>query len=405
MKPTLFGSIRAAVASRGVLVLLTVILLLVGLPVAVWLDLADLSEAALRRQASDMNSVITSIRNFYASDVVARVLASPGKTKVLPNYESVPGAIPIPATLSIELGRIIGARQSNIGYRFVSDFPFANRTPHPLDGFERGSLAQLRAHPGAADHRSVRRAADDRVRLVTPIIMGRPASPVHNTNPDSPKRDWKVGDVRGIQEVTVTMPIATDLWSLKHLLIYFAFAAAAGVSFIMLERRQAAVIHGINQELEGANAFLADVSLKISRYLSPQIYRSIFSGEMDTSIHTKRKKLTIFFSDIKDFTATTERLQPEELTAVLNEYLNEMAQIALDHGGTLDSSSATRSWCSSAIPKPRARPRMRRRVCGWRWRCSGGWWSLGRLARPRAGAAVSGAHGGQYRVLQCRQFR
>ena len=38
-------------------------------------------------------------------------------------------------------------------------------------------------------------------------------------------------------------------------------------------------------------------------------------------IATERKKLTIFFSDIVNFTATTERLQPEELTRLLNEYL------------------------------------------------------------------------------------
>ena len=333
---TVIGSIRAALRSRSVLVTLVVVVLLVGLPVAVWLDLDDLAQAALQRQASDMNSVITSIRNFYASDVVGRVLASPGQTKVLPNYQSVPGAIPIPATLSIELGRVINARQSNIGYRFVSDYPFANRAPHPLDAFERASLAQLRAHTDRESTEQSGGLFTDRVRLVTPIIMGQACVACHNANPDSPKRDWRVGDVRGIQEVTVTMPIATDLFALKYLLIYFACAAAAGLAFILLQRRQAAVIRGINAELEGANAFLADVSLKISRYLSPQIYRSIFSGELDSTIHTKRKKLTIFFSDIKDFTATTERLQPEELTEILNEYLNEMAQIALAHGGTLD---------------------------------------------------------------------
>jgi adenylate cyclase len=53
-------------------------------------------------------------------------------------------------------------------------------------------------------------------------------------------------------------------------------------------------------------------------------------------IATERKKLTIFFSDIKDFTAATERLQPEDLTALLNEYLTEMSKIALAHGGTVD---------------------------------------------------------------------
>jgi adenylate cyclase len=76
--------------------------------------------------------------------------------------------------------------------------------------------------------------------------------------------------------------------------------------------------------------------MKISRYLSPQIYKSIFSGQKDVVIQTERKKLTIFFSDIKDFTATTERLQPEQITQLLNEYFTEMSKIALTHGGTID---------------------------------------------------------------------
>ena len=92
----------------------------------------------------------------------------------------------------------------------------------------------------------------------------------------------------------------------------------------------------MNAELETANEFLASLSMKISRYLSPQIYKSIFSGQKEVTIQTERKKLTIFFSDIQDFTATTERLQPEEITALLNEYFTEMSKIALSHGGTID---------------------------------------------------------------------
>jgi class 3 adenylate cyclase len=92
----------------------------------------------------------------------------------------------------------------------------------------------------------------------------------------------------------------------------------------------------MNDELTANNEFLAGVSLKISKYLSPQVYKSIFSGEKDASISTERKKLTVFFSDIKDFTATTERMQPEELTALLNEYFTEMSHIAEAHGATID---------------------------------------------------------------------
>src|SRR5213078_1681706 len=127
-----------------------------------------------------------------------------------------------------------------------------------------------------------------------------------------------------------------NILSFKYLLAYFVLMGACGATFIGLQHRQAATIRGINRELETANDFLASLSMKISRYLSPQIYKSIFSGQKDVTIHTERKKLTIFFSDIMDFTATTERLQPEQITLLLNEYFTEMSAIALRHGGTVD---------------------------------------------------------------------
>src|SRR6202140_1080003 len=311
-------------------------LLLAALPVAVWLDLTNLAEVALRRQASDLNSVVSSVRSYYASNVVGRVLAHPGATQVVHNYETIPGAIPIPATLSLELGRVISEQQRNINYRFVSDFPFKNRTPHQLDDFERASLQSLRDNPDQKIVDAASSMFSDRVRLIAPIIMGPACVSCHNVHPESPKRDWKVGDVRGIQEVSITQPIAANIFSFKYLLAYFALAAISGVSFLAMQRRQAMQIQGMNRELESTNDFLATLSLKISRYISPQVYKSIFSGEKDVTIHTERKKLTIFFSDIKDFTSTTERMQPEEITRLLNEYFTAMSVIALKHGGTID---------------------------------------------------------------------
>ncbi len=75
---------------------------------------------------------------------------------------------------------------------------------------------------------------------------------------------------------------------------------------------------------------------KLSKYLSPQIYDSIFEGIRDVKIETNLKKLTVFFSDIVDFTATSESMDLPDLTLWMNSYLNEMAQIALNHGATID---------------------------------------------------------------------
>lgn len=313
-----------------------IVLLLAALPVAVWLDLTNLADVALRRQATDLNSVVSSVRSYYASNVVGRVLANPGATRVVHNYETIAGAIPIPATLSLELGKVISEQQQNISYRFVSDFPFQNRAPHQLDEFEKASLQSLRDNPEQKLVHASSSLFSDRVRLVAPVLMGPACVSCHNSHPESPKHDWKVGDVRGIQEVSISQPIAANIFSFKYLLAYFALAAISGVSFLGMQRRQSRQIQGMNKELESTNDFLATLSIKISRYISPQIYKSIFSGQKDVTIHTERKKLTIFFSDIQDFTATTERLQPEQITQLLNEYFTEMSQIAIEYGGTID---------------------------------------------------------------------
>jgi adenylate cyclase len=319
------------------LAIATAILLLVGLPLALWLNLRSLSAQALLAQARDLGHALDAVQDFYANDVIARIqAANGGPITVTDHYRFVNGGVPIPATFSIELGRLVGSGDASMQYRFVSDFPFPQRPPHDLDAFERQALSSFRAGSSTSMSEVTGSVFNRTVRMATPLIMTQACVECHNSLADSPKRDWKLGDVGGIQAVTLREPINANLLAFKYLLVYVAAALALGVFFVWMQRRQRSLIEGLNRELEGTNEFLAGISHKISKYLSPQIYKSIFSGQKDTAIATERKKLTIFFSDIKDFTATTESMQPEELTLLLNEYLTEMSQIALAHGGTLD---------------------------------------------------------------------
>jgi CheY-like chemotaxis protein len=91
-----------------------------------------------------------------------------------------------------------------------------------------------------------------------------------------------------------------------------------------------------NRLVTEKNQILESLSSKLSKYLSPQIYQSIFRGDQNVEISSKRKKLTICFSDIAGFTETTDNLESEELTNVLNHYLTEMSVIALEYGATID---------------------------------------------------------------------
>lgn len=79
-----------------------------------------------------------------------------------------------------------------------------------------------------------------------------------------------------------------------------------------------------------------ELSNQLSRYAPIQLWQSIMRGETEAKLEYKRKKITIFFSDIQGFTELSETLIPDDLAFVLNDYLSHMTEIAKQYGGTID---------------------------------------------------------------------
>ena len=111
---------------------------------------------------------------------------------------------------------------------------------------------------------------------------------------------------------------------------------AIAVPVYQSRRRGSARLEELARSLDEKNRTLEDISLTLSAYLPAQVYRSICLGEHDGTMPSKRKKLTVMFADIEDFTDLTADLDPEELTFLLNEYITEMSAIATEHGATID---------------------------------------------------------------------
>jgi len=91
-----------------------------------------------------------------------------------------------------------------------------------------------------------------------------------------------------------------------------------------------------NKALNEKKEQLEALSAKLAKYLSRQVYDSIFEGRTEVQVQSYRKELTVFFSDIEGFTDLTDRLEAEQISEILNSYLSEMARIADECGGTVD---------------------------------------------------------------------
>ena len=105
---------------------------------------------------------------------------------------------------------------------------------------------------------------------------------------------------------------------------------------IRISDRNERRLQSVSDELEIEKKKLEGVADQLAKYLPRQIYDSIFKGDQSLEIKTKRKLLTVFFSDIQGFTHISSVVQPEVLTHYINAYFSEMSNIAAKYGGTID---------------------------------------------------------------------
>ncbi len=163
-----------------------------------------ISEKTALYYASLFSQAIADFRVLYTSEVVTPIRENNGK--VVHNYKDVTGAIPLPATLSIMLGEKISETMKGATTRLYSDYPFPFRkSGGARDKFEQDALEILRIHPDQPYYSFESYGDRYSIRYATADFMQERCVSCHNTHPESPKRDWKEGDVRGVLEIILPM--------------------------------------------------------------------------------------------------------------------------------------------------------------------------------------------------------
>ena len=164
------------------------------------------SEAVVQQYATESAQThadsVTQFRNFYTQELVPRAVK--GGLEITHDYKSRDNALPLPATLTIDLGHYLSKVDGGAQVSLYSGQPFPWRLQErSLDDFQKQALQHLKDQPNkpfvreeVMDGRRVLRFAQADRMLPNCVTC-------HNSYPGSPRTDWKVGDVRGALEVVL----------------------------------------------------------------------------------------------------------------------------------------------------------------------------------------------------------
>jgi class 3 adenylate cyclase len=312
----------------------TAILFVVGIAL-IFTTMVSLSQKTNEEMAEQYaENYIRSLNEFhsqYSSKIVARVTSHGIHTSS--DYLNEEASIPFPATFSIELAEALTDPGTGIKTRLYSDFPFASRKDGgPRDEFESLALTKLRFAADKAAPYVRYEEVDGRysLRYAKAILMQESCIDCHRSHPDSTKRDWKVGDVRGVRSVTLPLDAASQVahrgWALTLAVMVALALAGLGLIFLVVQALRAS----IDMMARTNAAYNRFVPHEFLEYLNK---KNIVDVELNDNVETE---MTVLFSDIRSFTDLSEIMSPEENFKFVNRYLQVMGPIVRRNNGFID---------------------------------------------------------------------
>ncbi len=236
------------------------------------------------------------LRAYYTNNIIKKVKASEGALRPGINHKNTPGMVPLPATLIQDLSALY--EKEGISLKLYSAYPFPNRKKRVLDGFQQDAWDFLVENPDQRFVRSENIGGKDYVRVaVADTMQAQGCVNCHNSHPDTPKNDWKLGDVRGILEVSED--VGPQLASSEQMAFGIVYAVIFG-SVILL-----------------CYVFYSSASLVTAVTNIAGSMKSLSDGDLNVSVPEKRRKDEIqgmydALGIFKDNAVEKERLVKEQ---------------------------------------------------------------------------------------------
>jgi methyl-accepting chemotaxis protein len=172
--------------------------------VAIWatvpriVDNMAMTDAILTNQ--QVAGEFKTIRAYYTENVVNKVVKD-GAFQANVDHKNNSKVIPLPATFLHDMGTALKDKDTTL--TLFSQYPFPDRKDRKLDDFQEQAWTFLNAHPSEIFSQLDIRDGKHIVRVaVADTMSAQSCVNCHNSDARSPKTDWKLGDVRGVLEVS-----------------------------------------------------------------------------------------------------------------------------------------------------------------------------------------------------------
>ena len=236
------------------------------------------------------------IRTYYTENVVNKINKE-GTFKPSIDHKDDAKAIPLPATMVHDLSVLLSKQDTTLN--LYSGYPFPNRKDRQLDAFQQKAWDYLSNNPQGFLSQNETRDGKNIVRVaVADTMVTQACINCHNSTPGSPKRDWKIGDVRGVLEVTMVI----DRQLTHGTRLSTVIIIAVGLIGLLLIGITLAVTRSVTRPISGIVGAMRQLARGNTTILVP-------GGQRDDEIGAIAGAVQVF----KDTIIEAERLRAEQI--------------------------------------------------------------------------------------------
>jgi len=207
---------------------------------------------AIKSDAIATVSHLKKIRSYYTTNIINDVKNMSDKININYDHAQKEDTIPLPATLLHNLSEIIP--ENGVKIKLFSHYPFPNRAQRTLSEIEEEALNFVEKNPHDTFVKLITKDNQQYLSVaVSDIFYDQACVSCHNTRADTPKNDWKLGDVRGAIQVTIPFKSEVLLSSEQTIYIFAIFSILViilGAHYTVVSYRQKNIYVDTKEKLE-----------------------------------------------------------------------------------------------------------------------------------------------------------